>query len=421
MATVNDWDLENSDISNAYLNAPLKEIIYMEQPEGFNDGSGRVIQLNYSLYGLVQAGHNWNDTLNNWITSLGISRSKSDPCLYTKVQDGKTLLLTIHVDDLIYCGESSMVKWFKTQIDKRFKATHDGNLSWILGMKVERDRAKGELKISQERHINDILEKFALEDSSRSNVPLPAGTVLTKDMCPKTDAEKSAMSKTPYKELVGSLMFISTSTRPDISFAVGMLCRYMDNPGPGHWKAAKQVLKYLKNTSTLGLHYTKSSKTPELSAYVDADYAGDEDARKSTTGYIFYYGNCPVSWSATLQPVVATSSTYAEYIALASAAQECAFLRAIVNDMGSRATGPTLLREDNQGAIFLSNNPAFHKRSKHIDVRFHYIREQVDNKSIKLEYVNTADNTADILTKQLPVGPFKSHRSKLMGHPVNAQ
>ena len=183
----------------------------------------------------------------------------------------------------------------------------------------------------------------------------------------------------------------------------------------------QQVLKYLKNTSTLGLHYTKSSKTPELSAYVDADYAGDEDARKSTTGYIFYYGNCPVSWSATLQPVVATSSTYAEYIALASAAQECAFLRAIVNDMGSRATGPTLLREDNQGAIFLSNNPAFHKRSKHIDVRFHYIREQVDNKSIKLEYVNTADNTADILTKQLPVGPFKSHRSKLMGHPVNAQ
>ena len=160
MATVNDWDLENSDISNAYLNAPLKETIYMEQPEGFNDGTGRVIQLNYSLYGLVQAGHNWNDTLNKWITSLGISRSKSDPCLYTKVNHGKTLLLTIYVDDLIYCGDSVMVKWFKDQVSKRFKATHDGNLSWILGMKIERDRIKGELKTSQERHINYLLKKF---------------------------------------------------------------------------------------------------------------------------------------------------------------------------------------------------------------------------------------------------------------------
>ena len=189
----------------------------------------------------------------------------------------------------------------------------------------------------------------------------------------------------------------------------------MDNPGSAHWKAAKQVLKYLKNTSTLGLHYIKSSKAPELSAYVDADYAGDLDARKSTTGYIFYYGNCPVSWSSTLQPVVATSSTYAEYIALASAAQECTYLRAILEDMGSRACGPTLLREDNQGAMFLSNNPAFHKRSKHIEVRFHYIREQVSNKSVILEYVKTSDNVADILTKQLPLGPFKTHRTKLMG------
>jgi hypothetical protein len=281
-------------------------------------------------------------------------------------------------------------------------------------MKIDRNRAKGTMKITQERHVDDLLDRFGMKDAKTANTPMPTGTVLTKEMCPVTSADKNEMRKIPYRELVGSLLYLSTCTRPDIAFAVGRLCRYMDNPGTGHWKAAKHIVKYLKGTRNAGLLYQKTDHEEKLSAYVDADYAEDKDTRKSTTGYIFHLGSCSVAWNSTLQPIVTTSTTYAEYVAMSREAQENAYLRAIMKDLGINLPA-TLLQADNQGAIFLSENEAFHKRTKHIDVRYHYIREQVSLKKIKIEYVPTKDNVADALTKALAYGPFATHRGVLLG------
>ena len=415
VANQRDWDIENSDIRNASLNAELKEAVYIEQLDGFNDGSNRVIQLHYSLYGLVQAGHNWNETLNKWLIEIGLTRSKTDPCLYTMITEDKILHVAIFVDDLVYTGTIEMIKWFKQQLNKRFKATHEGEIRLILGMRVERRRNIRELEITQERYINDILRRFQMEDCKTSRTPLPNGIVLSAEMCPTTSEEVAAMKEKPYKELVGSLMYLTTCTRPDIAQAVGKLCRFMSNPGMQHWTAAKHVLRYIKNTRTLGLTFSSTTgKEPLLHGYADADYAGCTDSRKSTTGYVFFLDASIITWASNLQPVTATSSTYAEYIALATASQECMHLRELLKELGVRVDGPTTIKEDNQGTIFLAENPTFHKRSKHIDVRFHYIRECIENGNVHVTYCATTEMVADLLTKPLPPATFEKLREVLM-------
>jgi transposase InsO family protein len=411
-ATHLDWDVYNSDISNAYLNAPLTEATYMTQPDGFNDGSGKVIKLNYSLYGLCQAGHNWNQHINTWLTTIGFLRSKADPCLYTTTRNGRPLSLVIYVDDLIYAGDATTVKWFQEEIDKKYKAKHEGEVKWILGMKIIRNRQQRTMEITQERKVLDLLHKYQLETSKVSPIPLPAGTVLTKN--PTTNTDESFVKR--YSELVGSLMHLATHTRPDLAHSVSMLCRHMSNPTIQHWNAAMQVLRYLKGTSKIGLNYSgNQDQRLSLHGFVDADYAGCPDTRKSTTGYVFFINSSIISWSSTLQPVIATSSTYAEYIAMSVAAQECKFLREVLNHLGLGSTEPTKIREDNQSAIFLADNPAYHKRSKHIDVRFHYVRECVDNGTIQLVYCPTTEMIADIFTKQLPQPKFNYYRQQLLG------
>ena len=406
-----NWSLENSDISNAYLNAPLKEAVFMDQPEGFDDGTSRVLKLRYSLYGLVQAGHNWNETLNEWLLSIGFLRSEADTCLYSLRRNGLKLLLVVVVDDLIYGGDDDMITWFKDTIDQRFKATHDGEAKWILGLKLRRNRTDRTLTVTQEVYAIDILNRFEMNDCKPSNTPLPLGTELTR--APEFDRSKGI--NLPYKELVGSLMYLAIGTRPDLAYSVSLLCRYMDGYSDQHWNAAKHVLRYLRNTISMGLTFRGSENPPVLTGFSDSDYAGCVDSRKSTTGYVFFLGGAPVSWTSSLQPIVATSSTYAEYIALCSSAQECMYLREVMTDMGIEVSSPTVVHEDNQGSIFLAKNPAFHKRSKHIEVRFHYVRECVSRNRLEIQYCPTEDMVADIFTKQLPVPAFCKHRKVILG------
>ena len=423
IAAHKDWAIEQSDVDNAYLNAPMKEVVFMEQPDGFNDGSGRVLLLQYSLYGLMQAGRNWNNELNEWLIKIGFTRSQIDPCLYSKKSDsGSALYLALYVDDLIYAGDDQLITWFKTELGRRFKVTHDGAVHWILGIRVSRDRPKRTLHMTQELYLVDMLRKFNMSDCKPVQTPMETTTHLSKAMSPTSPEERHEMTGKPYKELVGSLLYAANCTRPDLAFAVGVLCRHMEDPGIEHWKAAKRVLRYISGTTRMGLNFGEETSELELTGFTDSDFAGDVDGRRSTSGMIYRLNGAAIAWGSRLQGSVALSSTEAEYIAMSWAAQEGTYLRQLLVDLGqgTATAGPTKLAGDNQGSLFLARNTALSKRSKHIDVRHHYIRQCVEGGLVRLEYIPTADLVADVLTKPLPVPSFVKHRAVLLGELTQA-
>lgn len=249
---------------------------------------------------------------------------------------------------------------------------------------------------------------------------MAAGTKLTKSMCPTTPDAISEMKDTPYREAVGVLLYISLSTRPDISNAVTTVSRFNNNPGPQHWKAIKRILRYLQGTKSLGITFTRPDplEAPIIIGFADADYAGDSDTRRSTTGYVFKLANGPVSWTSKLQQSVALSTSEAEYMSAGAATQEALWLRSLLSELGYHQRDPTVLLEDNQGCIAMSLNSGNHKRTKHIDVRHHFIRDQVHANNIILKYLPTDKMTADILTKPLQPCKFKCLRSAILGDTV---
>ncbi len=258
-----------------------------------------------------------------------------------------------------------------------------------------------------------------MEECRPTKTPADPGLVLTLEMCPNTSELQEEMKARPYKELVGSLFYAAACTRPDIAQAVGAVSRFMSNPGPTHWTAAKRILRYLRGTESKGIIFRKSQTSNEgLLGYVDADWGGDLDKRKSTTGYVFFYHGGPVSWMSKLQSTVATSSTHAEYIALFSAAQEAVYLimRGLLRDCNIHLTAPTKILEGNQGAIALVHNPVhLHARSKHIAVKYHFTRECQEDGEIKVEYCPTEEMIADCLTKPLGTIKMERCRARLLG------
>ena len=241
--------------------------------------------------------------------------------------------------------------------------------------------------------------------------PADPSQKLSKQDCPKTDSEEAKeMKNIPYRALVGSLMHAMVGTRPDIAFAVSQVARFMHNPGPKHWTAAKRILRYLKKTKDMKIAFQKNAQNvTSLHAYADADWASNPDDRKSITGYIFMSRNAPLSWCSRRQPTIALSTAEAEYMSACAAAQEAVWLRKIFKDP------PTIeIFDDNQAAIALTQSPCNHTRSKHIDTRFHYLRERVLAKDVKLTYIPSSENIADIFTKPLPRPLFEKFRAMFM-------
>jgi hypothetical protein len=218
-------------------------------------------------------------------------------------------------------------------------------------------------------------------------------------MCPETDEEKNKMSKVPYRSAVGTLLYLVTGTRPDIAVAVGAVSRFLENPGEEHWVAVKRIMRYLKETINYTL--TINPKSLELIGYCDADWAGDPDTRRSTTGYIFRLGGAPICWRSKRQQTVALSTSEAEYMALASASQIAVWLRRLLEDLSFEQKQATTIFEDNQGCIAMAKNPITHERTKHIDIKYHFVRELIEDKKIAIQYIPTEDMLADIMTKGL--------------------
>ncbi|XP_037826171.1 secreted RxLR effector protein 161-like [Lucilia sericata] len=237
-----------------------------------------------------------------------------------------------------------------------------------------------------------------MDDCKPISTPLDINQKISKDMCPQTKEESDDMKTIPYQEAIGSIMYAAQVSRPDVSFAVGALARYNNNPGKAHWQAVKRIMRYLKGTINYKLQFSKDENA-HIEGISDADWAGDLDDRKSTSGYVFkFQGGC-ISWNSKKQQTTALSTTEAEYMALAAAGQEALWLRSLFNELGRSSS--IVIKCDYKSAINLSHNSTYHARSKHIDIRHHFIRNLVNDKKVVIEYLNTEDMAADVLTKSL--------------------
>ena len=272
----------------------------------------------------------------------------------------------------------------------------------ILGMEISRDREEKKLSLSQKSYIEKILSRFGMSASKAIDTPSATNIHLSSDLAPKSEVEEEYMSRVPYSNAVGSLMYAMVCTRPDIAHVVSVVSRFMENPGKEHWQAVKRIFRYLRGTSDVGLIYGGDTHCL-VTGYSDSDYAGDVDSRRSMTGYVFTLSGSVVSWKATLQAAVTLSTTEAEYMALTEAAKEGIWLQGLVGDLGLHQDQAVVFC-DSQSAICLAKDQVHHERTKHIDVRYHFLR---DEKRIEVKKVGTADNPADMFTKSVPQSKFQ--------------
>ena len=396
-----DWELQHLDVKTAFLNGELEETIYMQPPPGYDLGSGgRVCKLIKALYGLRQAPRAWYAKLHAALTRLGFEASTADPSLYVRRKEGSEVWLLVYVDDLLLAASSAkVVSAVKQVIMGTFESRDLGAATLFIGMEILRDRAARSITISQQRMTTELVTKYGHGDGKAKSAPMSPGFKLTRG----DEDDLLDTAKYPYAELVGALLYLSVCTRPDIAHTTGALARYMAKPTVAHWGAAKTVLRYLAGTDGFGITYADSKAG--LVGFCDADYAGDVDSRRSTTGYVFLMHGGAMSWSSRLQPTVAASTTEAEYMAAAGAVKEALWLRKLTADI-SIPVKTVLIYGDNQGAIKLLKHPIASVRSKHIDVIYHFARERVTRGEVAFEYISTELMVADCMTKPLPVGKF---------------
>ena len=412
-----DLEFHQINVKSTFLNGNLEEEVYMDQPEGFVTTSNErlVCKLNKSIYGLKQASRQWYLKFNNTIVSYGFVENTVDRCIYMKVSGSKFIILVLYVDDiLLAANDVGLLHDVKKFLSNNFEMKDMGEASYVIGIEIFRNRSQGMLGLSQKGYINKVLERFRMENCSAGIVPIQKGDKFSERQCPKNDLERKAMESIPYSSVVGSLMYIQTCTRPDISFAVGMLGRYQSNPGIDHWKAAKKILRYLQATKDHLLTYRKSDHL-EVVGYSDSDYAGCVDSRKSTFGYMFLLAGGAVSWKSGKQSVIATSTMEAEFVACFEATVHALWLRNFVFGLGivDSIARPLRIYCDNSAAVFFSKNDRYSKGAKHMDLKYLSVKEEVQNQRVSIEHIGTDLMIADPLTKGLPPKTFIGHVERM--------
>uniref|UniRef100_A0A2N9H4X0 Integrase catalytic domain-containing protein n=1 Tax=Fagus sylvatica TaxID=28930 RepID=A0A2N9H4X0_FAGSY len=366
-----DLELFQMDVKTAFLNGELDEEIYMAQPAGFEvkGHERKVCRLKRSIYGLKQSSRQWYLRFHDSITSFGFEMIEEDHCVYLKRSKRSILILSLYVDDILLVGnDMDSIVTTKKWLSSTFEMKDMGEANFVLG-----------------------------------------DALLSLDQCPKNDEEKNQMSKVPYASAIGSLMYAMLCTRPDICFAVSMVSRYQSNPGPAHWRAVKRILRYLRGTSDHALCY--HGRDLRLTGYSDADWASDKDERKSTSGYAFILGGGAVSWCSKKQSCIALSTMESEYVACSAAVQEAVWLRRFLQRLGvtAHAEDAVLLYSDSTSALAYAKGPKYHGKAKHIELRYHYIRDMVSQREVILQHISTSSMVADPLTKPIARDLFFSH------------
>eukprot|EP00253_Pinus_taeda_P010497 PITA_10497 len=372
IAEKNKWKVYQMDVKSAFLNGVLMEEVYIEQPLGYEKKGQehKVCKLKKALYGLKQTPRAWYSRIDSYLLENGFDKCKGEPTVYIKEKDGKLLIVVLYVDDVIFTGNDDyLIENFKTIMKEEFEMTDMGLLRYFLGIEV--DQNENGIFISQARYVNEVLGRFNMQECKAAITPTVMGLKLSKE-----DSSKD-FDPNLYKSIVGSLLYL-TATRTDIMFAVSLIPRFMERPKEAH-----------------------------------CDCVGSVDDQKSTSGYVFHMGSGAISWASKKQSIVALSTTEAEYVVATAATCQAVWMRRMLRSLGQEQAKATVIFCDNSSAIALSKNSVFHKRMKHIDTRFHYIRELVSNGEIALEHCRTEEHVADILTKPLDQKRFEFLRKCL--------
>ncbi|GKA15002.1 zinc finger, CCHC-type containing protein [Tanacetum coccineum] len=406
LAAYHGWQVHHLDVKSAFLHGELKEEVYVTQPEGFvqQGNSGKVYKLTKALYGLRQAPRAWNVKLDQTLKLLNFKKCNLEQAVYTRRSKTSTLIVGVYVDDLIITGTPRKeIDAFKSQMQEKFEMSDLGLLAYYLGIEVA--QTGGEITIKQTGYINKILKETSMTDSNDTKIPMDPGTKLVKA------EDENSVDATYYRSLIGSLRYL-LHTRPDLSYSIGLLSRFMQDPKDHHLKAAKQVIRYIKGTKEHGIIYKKEGGC-KITGYSDSSYGINTDQGRGTTGIVFYFGESPITWCTQKQPTVALSSCESEFMAATGAACQALWLKRLLNELTGWEEKRITLKVDNVSAIALVRNPVFHGRSKHIDIRYHFIRECVENGHINVEHVSGELQRADILTKALPRLKFVTMRQML--------
>ena len=399
------FTLFQMDVKSAFLNGYILEEVYVEQPPGFQNHKypDHVFKLKKALYGLKQAPRAWYDRLSKFLILNDFSMEKADTTLFIKVKGDDMIIVQIYVDDIIFGATNDLLcEDFAKSMSSEFEMSMMGELNFFLGLQIK--QSKEGIFINQAKYVKEMLKKFEMEDAKPMNTPMSSSIKLDKD------EHGVAVDTTKYRGMIGSLLYL-TASRPDIMFSVGLCARFQSNPKESHLSAVKRILRYISGTKNLGLWYPKGSHL-DLLSFSDADWAGCSIDRKSTSGTCHFLGFALVSWFSKKQNSVALSTVEAEYISAASCCAQVLWMRQTLHDYGL-SFSYTPIMCDNTSAINLSKNPVLHSRTKHIEIRHHFLRDHVQRGDIALEFICTEKQLADIFTKPLALERFSFIRRGL--------
>lgn len=435
LAAACDYELDQMDVPHAFLFAPMEEDVYMELPAGYREGKENLVcKLEKSLYGLKQASRNWYLLVKKFITNakeLGYKATVSDPCLfYRRSATGRLMFLFLFVDDFItsYAREDKE-EWLsiKAKLKQRFNIKDLGPAAWVLGMAIKRDRKARTITLDQELYITKALERYGLQECKPVTTPGVPGLDETSTATTEATETTAAVDRQLFQEMVGTLMYAAISCRPDINHAVQQLARAMQAPTAHSLQAAKRVFRYLAGTKDVGLVFgsrngdqvadTRGRTNPfrlDVCAFADADWANDRKDRKSITGWVAKVNGDPISWASKKQRTVAQSTCEAELYAEAAAIQEVLWLRGMLTELGLHVQTGSVIHGDNQSTIAISKNGIKGERTKHVDVKYHFITETVEQGTVQLKWIPTTHQQADIFTKPLAAPVFENFRRLLM-------
>lgn len=409
LAVSKGWSIRQLDVKNAFLHGILEEEVYMKQPPGYVDKSSSyyVCKLDKALYGLKQAPRAWYYRLYDKLCQLGFSASKADTSLFFYRKGDVVIYFLVYVDDIIVVSSSDQaIPALLKDLNAEFALKDLGNLHYFLGIEVT-PSSEGSLVLSQRKYATELISRAGLRNCKPVSTPL----AVSEKFSSVGGVLLSEEDGTKYRSIVGGLQYL-TLTRPDIAFAVNKACQYLHSPTTLHWTAVKRVLRYVSGTLTFGLKIGRSDSTT-ISAFSDADWAGCSDDRRSTGGFAIFLGFNLISWSARKQATVSRSSTEAEYKALANATAEVIWIQTLLKELGVSQPKAAVLWCDNIGATYLSANPVFHARTKHIEVDYHFVRERVAQRLLDIRFISSGDQLADGFTKAQSLSKLQIFRNNL--------
>lgn len=423
IAASRDLELKQLDVPQAFIQADLEEDVYMEMPQGFEQPD-MVCYLKKSLYGLKQSPRNWYLLASDFlVNTLAFIATVSDPCLfYKKSRTGQLMLLFLFVDDMqVAFDKEDTDEWSADhqQLKDRFNIKDLGDSEFMLGMKITRDRKAKTITLDQELYITKALEKFGLDQCKPVSTPGDSDENINMDEDSEVKKKKDEPTDLKlYQEKLGTLMYASIATRFDISYKLNKLAQKLAEPTVRDAKELDRVFKYLAGTKSMGLLFgRRNDSTSVVTAYADADWAKDQIDRKSVTGWIAMVNGDPVSWASKKQKVVSQSSCEAELYAEAAAINETKWLSGLLGEIGlieNESASVPIIYGDNQSTQTLTKNGIKSERTKHVAIKYAYIHDEVFHKRVKLEWVPSNEQLADIMTKCLPRPLHEALRSRLM-------